>query len=307
MQWATRKDAFMLAITDRGRMDILVTLARQLAAFARGARCLPCFVSPMICALLAGCASPAQRIDALANGFGFTRSVEVGVGYSHIAYRNAAPGLADLHVYVDNDGLPWTGRYAVARDPTPDRPVMLELMALDAAPSVYLGRPCYLGLAATAPCTALDWTHERYSLRVVDSMAASLRALLANRPMSRVSIFGHSGGGALAVLLAARLPETVSVVTLGGNLDIVAWARLHGYTELRGSLNPIEQVALAPRIVERHYVGSDDRNVLPSLLHSYQVRHRGALVTELPGLDHDCCWRDAWPGILRRLDTDLAR
>ena len=291
MQLTTRKNAFMLAITGQGRIDILVTLALPLAAFA----------------LLTGCASPAQRIDALAHGYGFTRSVEVGVVYTHIAYRNPARAPSDLHIYIDNDGRPWAGRYSIAGDPTPDRPVMLELMALDGAPSVYLGRPCYLGLAAAAPCTPLDWTHERYSMRVVDSMEASLRGLLSKTREVRLSFFGHSGGGALAVLLAARFPETVAVTTLGGNLDIHAWARLHGYTELRGSLNPIEQAALPQRVVQRHYVGSDDRNVTPSLLRAYRDRHPGALVTELRGLDHDCCWRDAWTDILRRLETDLAR
>lgn len=54
---------------------------------------------------------------------------------------------------------------------------MLRLMALDPAPSVYLGRPCYHGLAA--PCRARrSFGRARYSARVLDSMAAALRSLL---------------------------------------------------------------------------------------------------------------------------------
>ncbi len=258
-------------------------------------------------ALLAGCASPGRRADDLAATHGLVRSVDAGAGgYAHVAYRNRVQAGATLHVYIDNDGTPWTGRYSVAADPTPDRALMLELMALDAAPAVYLGRPCYLGLAAAAPCTPHDWTHGRYSARVVDSMAAALRRRLSTQPQRRIAFFGHSGGGTLAVLLAARFPETVAVVTLGANLDIDAWARFHGYTPLHGSVNPMEQAALPPGVIQMHYVGRDDRNVPPSMLRAYRDRHPGAVVTELPGVDHACCWRGAWAGILRELEVQAA-
>ena len=35
-------------------------------------------------------------------------------------------------------------------------------MGLDPAPSVYLGRPCYLGRAADPGCHPWYWTHGRY-------------------------------------------------------------------------------------------------------------------------------------------------
>jgi pimeloyl-ACP methyl ester carboxylesterase len=260
----------------------------------------------LLLALLAGCASPAERIDASAAALGWSRSVDAGIGYAHVVYRNQSQAGGTLHVYIDNDGTPWAGRYAVAPDPTPERALMLELMALDPAPSLYLGRPCYLGLAAAAPCTPLDWTHGRYAAGVVDSMAAALRRTVAAAPQRRIVLFGHSGGGTLAALLAARLPETVGVVTLGANLDIDAWARLHGYTPLRDSVNPMAQAPLPPGIIQKHYVGSADRNVPPALLRAYRDRHPGAVVTEVPGVDHDCCWRGAWPGILQDLEAALA-
>lgn len=256
--------------------------------------------------VLTGCAGPAQRIDSRAAEFGFARSVQTGIEYAHVTYRNQGDGTA-LHVYIENDGEPWAGRYSISSDPTPSRPVMLDLMALDGAPAVYLGRPCYLGLSNVPPCEPLAWTHERYSKRVVDSMAASLRQIMSMGLPKTLVFFGHSGGGTLAVLLAEGFPETVAVVTLAGNLDIEAWARLHHYTPLRGSLNPLEQQPLAPGIIQKHYVGSLDGNVTPLMLRRYAQRHRRAVVIELQGFDHDCCWRKTWETVLQDLGMDLTR
>src|SRR5262249_17851713 len=108
--------------------------------------------------------------------------------------------------------------------------------------------------------------------------------------------FGHSGGGALAVLLAPRFAETTDVVTIAANLEIDAWADLHGYARLAGSVNPAREPPLAPAIHQRHYVGAADRRV-PA-----DVTARGpippASVTIVPGYDHVCCWKDLWPSIL---------
>ena len=64
-------------------------------------------------------------------------------------------------------------------DPTAREPLVLRLMALDRVPSVYLGRPCYHGLAADPRCTPALWTDARYSEVVVASMAAATRRLLS--------------------------------------------------------------------------------------------------------------------------------
>jgi dienelactone hydrolase len=49
-------------------------------------------------------------------------------------------------------------------------------------------------------------TAGRYSERVVSSMAVAARRLLQARGAAHVVWLGYSGGGALAVLLAARVP-----------------------------------------------------------------------------------------------------
>lgn len=251
-------------------------------------------------ALLAACATPAQRADSAAAGFGFTRALLLGSDFRHVTYSH--PGIGStLHVYLESDGTPWLARYVVASDPTPRHPLILELMALDKAPSLYLGRPCYFGEAQTPSCTPLTWTDERYSARVVDSLAAALRRYLQQTPYAEVALFGLSGGGTLAVLLAERIPETFAVVTLAANLDVGAWTAYHGYSPLTGSLDPARQAPLDPRILQWHYVGGRDSNVPPGLIQAYSNSRPAVRTTEIPLYNHVCCWPDVWPEILKEL------
>jgi hypothetical protein len=158
--------------------------------------------------LLAGCATPADRMDAEARSSGFARAVIEGIGFRHVVYtngRNAAGGA--LHVYIDGDGSPYVDRWTVASDPTSRNPLMLRLMALDAAPAVYVGRPCYVGQATDPPCSPLDWTLARFSERVVESLARVIEQQRAATGAAGLELFGHSGGGTLAVLIAARVPD----------------------------------------------------------------------------------------------------
>lgn len=258
-------------------------------------------------ALLCGCMSVAERVDEQARAHGFRRTVVAGAGFIHLVYgkrsSDSAPSSV-LHVYIENDGIPWLARQVYATDPTPPRPLMLGLMALDSQDSIYLGRPCWFGVADRPPCTPLAWTHERYSEPVVASMVVALRHELSSRPANtKLAIFGHSGGGALAMLIAERMPEAVAVVTLAGNLDVRAWTDRHGFTPLVGSLDPRDRAPLPATVVQKHYVGTHDRNVPPALARRYASGRPGAQVIELPGLDHDCCWREVWHGILRELDA----
>jgi pimeloyl-ACP methyl ester carboxylesterase len=204
-----------------------------------------------------------------------------------------------LHVYVEGDGRPFLGPTTVALDPTPRDPLMLRLMALDPAPSVYLGRPCYFGLNRDRGCNPAYWTVRRFAPEVVDSLAAALRSEAARSGATSIEIFGHSGGGTLAVLLSARIPEVTRVVTIGANLDTDAWCALHGYSPLLGSLNPAELNLHPDSLRLLHLVGSDDTNTPPALLKSAAAR-TGAIgsVRIVRGYTHNCCWQEIWGSVL---------
>lgn len=225
-----------------------------------------------------------------------------GTAFEHRAYLRPGPLALALHVYLENDGRPWRTPREISADPNPRRPLMLEALAGDRAPALYLGRPCYLvGPPLPAGCSPLLWTHRRYAPEVVDSLAAALAHFLDERPHEQLVFLGHSGGGTLAVLLAERFAQTRAVVTLAANLDLGAWSRLHGYSPLDGSLDPRTRPPLPPTVAQWHYVGELDREVPPTLAQGYRIDHPRAGVEAVPGQDHACCWLEHWPAVLARL------
>ena len=248
---------------------------------------------------LAGCATPAERFDRRAIALGIQATNLPGEGFSHRAYvAGVEPGFTTLHVYIEHDGTPWKAVNLVSDDPTPRVPFALELMARDSGPRLFLGRPCHFELLGDSRCRPLLWTHERYSGAVVASMVAALRGFLSVHPYPNVVLIGYSGGGTLAWLMAARIPETTRVVTIAANLDIDEWARIHGYSPLIGSLNPALAPALTPAIDQIHYAGGRDTNVTLSVVASFVHRHPAARVIEIAEFDHRCCWIDRWPQLL---------
>jgi len=256
--------------------------------------------------LLTACATASQRLDERAQRLGFTRQIVTGTDYNHVIYRNTAGSKGGmLHVYLEGDGTPWLTPNWIAADPTPREPLALELIAQDGAPSLYLGRPCYHGLAGIPPCNPLLWTSRRYGPEVVDSMTAALQKVLSQSPYDGIVFLGYSGGGTLAMLLAERFTQTRAVVTVAGNLDPDRWAAWHGYSPLTGSLNPASRPPLRPDIVQLHFAGGRDEKVPVELTHTAAAQQSCARLIMIDTFDHECCWQSEWPLILARLQTAI--
>ena len=179
-------------------------------------------------------------------------------------------------------------------------------MSIDPAPAILIGRPCYHGFSQDNHCHPMLWTHARYSQTVVSAVSDALQAILKESNISQLVLIGYSGGGTLAQLLAEKIIQTRAVVTLAGNLDLTAWAQLHGYSPLEGSLNPAERPPLPEHILQIHYVGSSDDNI-PPLLTKHYLTHKGrGEIRILEGVDHYNGWLARWPGILVDLDRKLS-
>src|SRR5262245_64261218 len=85
------------------------------------------------------CATPAGRVDALAKRHGAVRETILGSGFEHAAYtRGIAPSADDVRIYFEGDGLPFVQKDLVSADPTPRRPLALELMLADPGAAAYI-------------------------------------------------------------------------------------------------------------------------------------------------------------------------
>ena len=229
-----------------------------------------------------------------------------GEDFEHRVYYSAGrQPLTTLHVYIEGDGRPWFRREQINPRPETPLPLMLRAMARDPSPALYLTRPCYNARVDLRNCGPWYWTDGRYAPRVVDSMAAALRRWVEAHRMEEISLYGHSGGGALAMLLAARLPAVARVVTIAANLDTAAWTRYHDYSPLRGSLNPVMR-RLPASVSQFHYLGADDR-IVPTGIFPFANRPPGIKVKVVAGQTHTCCWVRQWPDILDETDPAMTR
>lgn len=253
--------------------------------------------------LVSACgAAPVRHMQALAQANGLQEAVVSSGKFDHRVYRNLPAGKTrELNVYLEGDGAPWLFRYIVMPDPTPRRPMMLSMMAEDPYPSFYLGRPCYNGFAKRPECDSKLWTSGRYSRQVVNSMAIVLEKEIEKRSVEHVNLFGHSGGGALAVLLASRIPQTRFVVSLAGNLDIDAWTTRHGYSPLFSSLNPARSAPLSADIVQVHLMGGQDHKIPPELVKPWVIQQQNTYGVVFENYDHSCCWSKYWQALLRQI------
>lgn len=257
-------------------------------------------LSVFIALLFVGCATV---LDVSSYGLSspWSNRVVNGEGFKHRVVFSEGVGNR-LHVYIDGDGQPWETRVTRAANPTPERALMLELMALDSRPAVYLGRPCYFVKKDPRCDDSKWWTSHRYSQEVVASLSQALDSL--SHGYDSLVLIGHSGGGTLAFLLAERRSDVSVLVTLAANLDLTQWARLHSFGPLYGSLNPASFAPLPERIAQYHFLGDRDGNVPPQIIRQFVQRQTSAHFEILPGVDHTCCWAGIWLDLMRRTEVE---
>ena len=219
----------------------------------------------------------------------------------HPGYHRNQP---DLAVYIEGDGVAWISPRVRSGDPTPGTPLTLQLAVQDPTPNrLYLARPCqYVSPAELARCDPAYWTSHRYAPEVVDSLNTAIDHAMRVSGARRISVFGYSGGGNLAVLVAARRKDVTRIVTIAGNIDHGAWTRLHRDTPLFGSLDAADLAQAVAGIPQVHFVGNDDDVVPVSISDSFRKRAGDTsriAVIKVPDADHECCWVEKWPALLR--------
>jgi len=221
-----------------------------------------------------------------------------------LAVSRGLDNASSLVVYIEGDGHAWRTRRTPSSDPSPRQPLALRLALRDESPAVlYVARPCqYLDAAELRRCDRRYWTSHRYAEEAVAAMSAAIDQALAesgagNRAFP-IGLVGHSGGGTIAALLAARRQDVVWFITLGGNLDHQAWSEWHGVTPLAESLDPRQASRRLAAIPQVHFLGGRDRSVPPEVVQPYlrSLGRDAPIVTEvIPRFDHHCCWETIWP------------
>lgn len=256
--------------------------------------------------VLSGCGVTAvekrsQKAQTLATGAGFVQRQISAAPFTLMAYERIETGL-QATVYIEGDGLAWLSRKKPSDDPTPTNPVALRLAIKDTSPSViYLGRPCQF--SRDANCTREYWTHKRFAVEVISSMDSALDDIKSRYKIAGFNLVGFSGGGAVAALLAARRNDIVSLRTVAGNLDTLAFSRLHSVSLLTGSLNPVdisEKIACIPQV---HFAGADDDIVTPQIVQSFiaaSKRLDSRHFSIVADMHHENGWVEAWPKLLLR-------
>ncbi len=231
---------------------------------------------------------------------GFTEMPLVVGGFQLLALARGQRG-DQVSIYIEGDGAAWSSAYAPPADPTPLAPVALAMAAADhSGVVIYLGRPCqYLDRAALPGCDSTYWTGRRFAPEVVAAYDQALKQIKSRTGASGIRLYGYSGGGVLATLLAAQRKDVELLVTVAAPLALEEWAAWHDVSPLSASLDPTklsENVRL-PRSV--HFVGADDRIVPPAIVESF-IRRKGGRIERVPGFDHACCWARDWATLLRR-------
>ncbi len=191
---------------------------------------------------LTGCSGAISRLNEQALVYGLEPVSSNADGFVLQSFYHPVSGPDKRwHVYREGDGPPWEQGLVPAAEPTTRASVMLPLMAIDAAPSLYLGRPCYNGHANDSGCSSTLWTEARYSERVVAAMTMALNDFIARQDYRQIVLIGHSGGGpGFETHIARFVDDKLTIIVLTNQMGSGAW-------ELASLVAGMYEPALAPR------------------------------------------------------------
>ena len=129
-----------------------------------------------ICALfislifVSGCAVTMPFIDRsysadkVASSGGFEKSYIKSGRFTLTSYSRINRPGDPINIYIEGDGVSWLTRTQVSSDPTPRKPLVLELAAIDPAENVaYIARPGQYTATGIPDCDVSYWSDKRFS------------------------------------------------------------------------------------------------------------------------------------------------
>lgn len=222
--------------------------------------------------------------------------------FTLLSYQRFNQRADSLRIYIEGDGRAWENKNKLSRDPTPSNPVALRLAAADQADNLaYIARPGQYPELGSPECEWKYWSTFRFASEVVEAFNLVIDGLKEKSGAKHVELVGYSGGGAIAVLVAARRSDVIGLRTVAGNLNPKAFCVYHRVSQLDGSLDPLEVAQKIAHIPQRHFVGSKDK-ITPLILAESFVEAEGdkdyARITVVDGATHNQGWEKRWDELL---------
>ena len=265
------------------------------------------FIVVVLSVFIAACtphtAQLIEKADTLAQQHHFERALIQGGDFQFYTQARIAGGSQAAIVYIEGDGRAWLSRTRPSLNPTPQKPLALYLATADNRYDsiVYLARPCQFMMAGDDPaCQQKYWTGSRYAEEIIAAYDMLLDELKQRHRFKQFHFVGFSGGATVAALLASRRDDVVSLRTVAGNLDTVAFTRIHRVSPTKDSLNPVDVAARLVDLPQRHYIGISD-HVVPRDLADAFVFAMGephCADVEMKEAEHIEGWSALWPSLI---------
>ena len=271
------------------RCDLIITLSQL-------ARLIVCFFTFF---MLAGCQVYNVREQAAIAGL---RSVITEANNFRLQSLQKNTGGPLLIIYIEGDGHAWQSKSRASHDPTPQSPVAFRLALLDPRHDVaYLARPCQYLVDQPACRDNRWWTDDRFSEPVIAAMNSAIDQLKQS-PRQKIELIGFSGGGAIAIDIAARRSDIAAIRTIAGNLDPHLLNQLHGVTPMPTTIDPMQFAPRLRAVPQIHYTGTDDDIVTSAVTLSYlQAAGNPACVHSIAvKVSHNDGWEESWPQLLEQ-------
>lgn len=251
-------------------------------------------------------AERAKMADKVAEPAHFVKSTVKGGEFLITTYQRITEQSQPYVFYIESDGHAFMS-YGVSDNPTPFNPLLLKLATVDKRPNiVYIARPCqYTPMELNPICmkSPIYWTHKRLSEEVVNSINQVIETINNGK---RFSLVGYSGGGGIAVLIAARNKNVKDILTLAANLDTVGFSNYHNKTGasenmwLTKSLNPLDYATQIRNIPQLHVAAGKDKAVPEIVINNYVKASNSSCVHQqtIPDITHYKGWEEVWSSIL---------
>lgn len=254
----------------------------------------------VISTFLAACQTEnmvSKNEDYLSLGklYGFDKQLVKGGDFWITTFQKIQDKSAPYVFYIEGDGLAFVNKYRISDNPTPRNQMLLKLAAVDKRPNVvYVARPCqYTPMNLNPKCDSSYWTRKRLSNDSVEAINDVINKVANSQ---KFSLVGFSGGGGVAVLVAARNRQVKDILTIAGNLDIKSFTDYHRVTPMVDSLNPIDFTEQTRMIPQWHISGGVDKVVPAFIADKFVQKASSSCVKQqiIPEASHNKGWEKVW-------------